>query len=83
MMKKIGIMTFHASHNNGSMLQTVALQNILENKYNCDVKIIDFSNEGQRNMYAPVPKAHNWKQVIKKIIWMTNYNQLIKQYNDN
>ncbi len=82
MMKKIGIMTFHASHNNGSMLQAVALQNILENKYNCDVKIIDFSNEGQRNMYAPVPKAHNWKQVIKKIIWMTNYNQLIKQYNE-
>ncbi len=80
-MKKIGLITFHASHNNGSMLQALALQTILEKKYNCKVEIIDFSNEGQRNLYAVLPKAKNWKQVIKKIIWATNYLQLLKQYN--
>lgn len=29
-MKKIGLITFHASHNNGSMLQALALQTVLE-----------------------------------------------------
>ena len=54
-MKKIGLITFHASHNNGSMLQALALQTILEKKYNCKVEIINFSNESQRNMYAVLP----------------------------
>ena len=80
-MKKIGIITFHASHNNGSMLQTLALQSILEKKYKCQVEIINFSNSGQRNMYAVLPKADNYKRVIKNIIWITKYNELKKQYN--
>ena len=77
--KRVGLITFHASHNNGSMLQALALQNMLK-KYGCEVEIIDFSNEGQRNLYAPLPKAHNWKQVIKRAIWRTNYKELLKQY---
>lgn len=52
---KIGLITFHASHNNGSMLQALALQHIFSEKYVCDVKIINFSNSGQRNMYSPLP----------------------------
>lgn len=79
-MKKIGIMTFHASHNNGSMLQALALQSILEERYGCNVEIIDFSNAGQRNMYSVLPKADNYKRVIKNVIWSTQYSQLKKQY---
>lgn len=79
-MKKIALITFHASHNNGSMLQALALQRALMAR-NCMVKIIDFSNDGQRNFYAPLPIAHNWKQQIKKIIWMTNLKELKKQFN--
>lgn len=77
---KIGLLTFHNSHNCGSMLQALALQNILEKKYNVSVEIIDFSNEAQLNMYAPIPKPTNWKRLIKSIIWMTNYSQMKKQY---
>lgn len=80
-MKKIGIITFHRSHNNGSMLQALALQYILNNKYKLEVEIIDFSNAGQRNMYAILPKPDNIKRVIKNIIWGTQYKQLKKQYN--
>lgn len=36
MKKKIGIMTFHASNNSGSMLQAYALQHFLEE----DIKLI-------------------------------------------
>ena len=80
-MKKIGIMTFHRSHNNGSMLQALALQNIISEKYGCQAEIIDFSNWAQQNMYSPIPKPTNIKRLIKAFIWMTNYRQLKCQYN--
>lgn len=48
---KIGIMTFHASYNCGSMLQAFALQQTLMRKYGASVEIIDYSNWHQRNMY--------------------------------
>lgn len=49
---RIGIITFHASLNCGSMLQAFALQEILEKKYHVDVEVINYSNWGQRNYYA-------------------------------
>lgn len=48
---KIGVMTFHASYNCGSMLQAFALQQTLKRKYDANVEIIDYSNWHQRNMY--------------------------------
>jgi len=77
-MNKIAMITFHASHNSGSMLQALALQTALEEK-GCNVEIIDFSNEGQRNLYATLPKPHNWKQCIKWLIWASNYKELKRQ----
>lgn len=49
---KIGIMTFHASLNCGSMLQAYALQEVLKRKYQADVEIINYSNRGQRQYYS-------------------------------
>ena len=72
---KIGMMTFHASHNNGSMLQALALQHVLEDRFHQQTELIDFSNRGQRNMYAPIPKPKNWKQAIKSFIWATNMKE--------
>ena len=80
MTKKIGMMTFHDSHNNGSMLQALALQHVLSTRYGLNPELIDFSNVGQRNMYAPIPKPKNWKQAIKAMIWATNKSQLKKQF---
>lgn len=77
-MNKIAMITFHASHNNGSMLQALALQTALE-KNGCDVEIVNFSNEGQQNLYAPLPTPHNWKQCIKWLIWASNYKELKRQ----
>lgn len=56
------------------------LQTVLEKKYNCKVEIINFSNESQRNMYAVLPKADNYKRLIKNVIWMTKYKEMKKQY---
>lgn len=51
MKKKIGIITFHSSHNCGSMLQAYALQTVLTQRYHADVEIIDFANAGSKNIY--------------------------------
>lgn len=79
-MKKIGILTFHASHNNGSMLQAIALQHVLNDKYFLDTEIINFSNEAQQNMYSIMPKANKLKRIIRNAIWMTNIKEIRKQY---
>lgn len=75
---KIGIMTFHASLNCGSMLQAYALQHILETEYNADVEIINYSNAGQRNYYSlwdwyPRPK------VIKANFKVFPYHNVMKR----
>lgn len=87
---RIGIITFHASLNCGSMLQAFALQEILEKKYHADVEVINYSNWGQRNYYAnwdlyPRPcviksnfKALAYHDVIEKV--RNDYQDFEKQY---
>lgn len=52
-MKKVGIITFHAAHNYGSMLQAYALQQVvLSMGYDCE--IINFRSIAQKEMYMPI-----------------------------
>ncbi len=88
-MKKIGIITYHASHNIGSMLQSYALQTYLESTFKCEVEFIDYSSPEQRNMYAIIPKlkqtSHlvtNIKRLIRSIINRVFYTLFIIRYND-
>jgi hypothetical protein len=50
-MNKIGILTFHRSHNCGSILQAYAMQETLK-QYDCDPTFIDLSTDGQSVVYA-------------------------------
>ncbi|MBE6051519.1 MAG: polysaccharide pyruvyl transferase family protein [Clostridium sp.] len=81
-MNKIGIITYHASHNCGSMLQAFALQNVLNDKFNAENEIIDFSNEGQQAMYKPFWRVKNIKGLIKNILWFTVLPSIKKQRED-
>ncbi len=67
---KIGILTFHASLNCGSMLQAFALQYILEKKYGQEVEIINYSNFGQRNYYS------KWDIFPKPSVWVNDFKLL-------
>lgn len=67
-MKNIGIITYHASHNIGSMLQSYALQTYLENTYDCKVEFIDYASPDQRNMYAVFPKMAKSDSLLKYIV---------------
>lgn len=56
---KIGILTFHASHNYGSMLQAWALQTLLTTREGHEVSIINLRRPIQRKVYAePLPLRH-------------------------
>jgi len=81
-MKKVGLITYHASHNIGSMLQTYALQYILRNKYKCEVEIINFSSKKQRNMYSLFPKIISKNILIKNIINILFYPLLKSRFDD-
>lgn len=52
MKKKVAILTFHASHNYGSMLQVYALQQVIIGMgYDCEV--INFRTSRQKEFYSP------------------------------
>ncbi len=67
---KIGIITFHASLNCGSMLQAYALREVLIEKYGAEVEIINYSNWGQRNYYA------NWDWFLRPSVLKSNIKSI-------
>lgn len=82
---KIGILTFHASHNCGSMLQAFALQKILETKYGANVEIIDYSNSVSRSIYGLVDYRFKKSAVIrnlKTLKYLSTCMESRKCYND-
>lgn len=66
-MKKIGIITFHNSYNCGSMLESYAIQKYLQ-KVNIENEIINFSNQGQKELYSVMFKNNSLKNIIKNIL---------------
>ncbi|KDE41138.1 hypothetical protein ADINL_0211 [Nitrincola lacisaponensis] len=77
---KVGIITYHASHNIGSMLQSYALQNVFRENYKFDVEFVDYSSEAQRDMYSIYPKVSNYKGVIKNIISFLFYKKFQQRF---
>lgn len=78
-MKKIGIITFHASHNCGSFLQAYALQRFLI-KNNFDVEVINYSNDGQQQLYKIVFKNNSIKNILKNIVLLPRRKILKNTY---
>lgn len=54
---KIGILTYHSSHNYGAFLQAYALCNALSEKTGNEVEIINFSMEKAENMYKEIAEG--------------------------
>ena len=69
-MKKIGIITFHNSYNCGSMLESYAMQTILE-KRNMTAEIVNFSSDGQKELYSVWFKNNTIKNIIKNMMLTT------------
>ena len=78
-MKKIGCVTFHASHNYGSVLQAYALQTYIKNNFkDVDYKIINLRLPSQHAMYD-FPKRKT--SLKNKVLQFLNYKSLKSKYN--
>ncbi|MDD2476371.1 MAG: polysaccharide pyruvyl transferase family protein [Dysgonamonadaceae bacterium] len=78
-MKKVAIITFHSSHNYGSVLQAYALQNfILKLGYKCE--IINFRTERQIDLYTVFTKRKGIKYLFKNASHLLYYKSLSKRY---
>lgn len=62
---KVGILTFHASHNYGSMLQAYALQKVLAN-LGVENEIINFRSDIQKSLIPPhISFRHPRSSIVK------------------
>ena len=61
---KIAIITFHASDNCGSQLQTYALSKVIQDYFGVTPDVIDYSNRHQQEMYATFRKIHRVKDLV-------------------
>lgn len=80
---RIGILTFHASHNCGSMLQAFALQYIVSNKFHHQCELINYANSASRNMYGLIDcrlKLGMIKENWKRLMHLGAYASSIKEY---
>lgn len=65
---KVGIITFHASHNYGSMLQAYALQQTVM-KLGHECEIINFRTERQKRFYRPFYLFEGWRPKLKALVF--------------
>lgn len=82
---KIGILTFQASHNCGSMLQAYALREVLARKYKADVELINYSNYVSRCMYGYIDtrlKKSSIQRNIETFTHLKAVGESRKWYND-
>ncbi|MCC8127145.1 MAG: polysaccharide pyruvyl transferase family protein [Clostridiales bacterium] len=81
---KIGIITFHASYNCGSILQCMALKRVLEDKGHT-VDIINYSSKSQQKLYSVFYKKMTLKNIVKNFLCIPGYSTIknhYKQYGD-
>lgn len=78
-MKKVGIITFHASHNYGSMLQAYALQQVVKSFGN-ECEIINFRTERQREFYKPLfLRGDLFDRIKRSILYLPYLRSLFKR----
>jgi hypothetical protein len=81
MVKRIGIITFHKSHNYGSILQSYAMLKLVNNiTPNQEIEIIDFSNKKQKEMYALFANFDSIRHLFKNIIIILFYRQFKSRF---
>lgn len=77
-MKKIGIITLSASDNCGSLLQAYALQEVLKERYNAKVEIINFNSLESKRVYSLFTKEF-YKHPKKTLFTLKNLKSIKQQ----
>lgn len=77
---KIGILTYHAAHNYGAVLQTYGLSSYLKKETDANIKIVDFQTREGIKAYSILKKPENIKQLIFSLIKLLFYRRLKIKY---
>lgn len=83
---KIAIITFHASDNCGSQLQTYALSKVIQEYVGVTPEVIDYSNRRQQEMYATFRKIHRVKDLVINLYrllffyWLRPYHKSFRDF---
>ena len=72
-MKKVAIITYHASHNNGSFLQAYALQEFISSLDGYTCEIINFRQPEQQKMYSIFEEQITLKGTLKNLFILLHY----------
>lgn len=65
--KKVGIITYHAADNYGSVLQAYALSNYLKKDFNQKCTFINYCSESQRMLYGLYFANESLKDILKNL----------------
>ena len=79
---KIAIITFHASDNCGSQLQTYALSKVIKEHFGIIPDVIDYSNRHQQEVYAIFRKIHSAKDLVRNLYRLL-FLHLLKPYHQS
>ena len=83
-MAKVGIITFHASYNFGSVMQAWATQKTVEHLGH-DVEIINFRMQSQKDKYSLFPLHSGMKTIIRNLLQLRHIGKKYRantQYED-
>lgn len=78
-MKKIATITFHASHNYGSVLQAYALTKVIENLGH-SASVINYRSKEQKECYTLYRKYRGVKGFVRNVYQRLISNKLKKRY---
>ena len=81
MRKKIGILTFHRSINNGAFMQSYSLSKALKKRFGADVEIINYDNKNVDRKYKKEivkSRPFNLKSIYKRFITYISFRSVLK-----
>ena len=79
-MKKIGIITFHAAHNYGSVLQAFATQYEVDKLADCQSEIINYRLKTQKEFYSLFHFKLGFKTFVRDIVLLPFHKDRKKRY---
>ena len=75
---KIGIITFHGSHNHGSVLQAYATQETVAS-FGYDAEIINFRMESQKRYYSLYPRGYGLRTLGQDLLMLPFHGKRSKR----
>jgi hypothetical protein len=79
---KVGIVTFHKSHNYGAMLQAYALSKYVQDKHQVVVEFLNYNPPSLAETYRILPKVSNTSSLVKFLNALRQYKALATKYNN-